>query len=456
MSELLYNSKNTYDYLRKKEIDKVNKYCEGYKDFLNKGKTERFCVKNAIGIASEHGFKPFKEGVKYKAGDKVYLNQKGKAAIFAVIGKKSMDNGFNITAAHIDCPRLDIKQNPLYEDNEIAYLKTHYYGGVKKYQWVTIPLSLVGVVCKKDGTVIDINIGDDENDPVFYITDLLPHLAADQMSKTLAAGVTGEMLNVVIGSAPDTEGEKNKTKIAILKILNEKYGIVEEDLLTSELAAVPAMNARDVGLDRSMIASFGHDDRICAYPCFTSLLELRSPEKTSVCVFADKEEIGSVGITGMRSAFLYDFLAGLCENTKANIRIACKNSSCISADVSAAYDPVFPEVFEKNNAAYINHGFAVVKVTGSRGKAGASDASAEFMSRVCRIFDQAKAAYQFCELGKVDAGGGGTVAQFIADRNIEVIDVGVPMLSMHAPYELAAKNDIYMLHKALKAFYEKN
>ncbi len=455
MSELLYSSKNAYTTLDESILKAAQEYCEGYKKFLDNCKIERFGVRYAIELAEKEGFEAFEEGKKYKAGDKVYYNQKNRAIIFAVIGTESMEKGFNLTAAHTDCPKLDLKPNPLYEDSEIAYLKTHYYGGVKKYQWVTIPLALCGVVCKKDGTTVDVCIGDCEEDPVLYISDILPHLGRDQMAQTMANGITAEMLNVIVGSAPDKEAESNKTKTAVMKILNEKYGINEEDFFTAELSIVPAMKAKDVGLDRSLIAAFGHDDRICAYPCFTALLEAKDLKKTSLCIFADREEVGSMGVTGMRSAFFADVLRALCESTGANPRIAFKNSACISSDVSAAYDPNFPSVFEKNNSGFINHGFAISKYTGHGGKSGASEASPEMMAKLCAIFDEAGTIYHFAELGKVDAGGGGTVSQFIADKNIEVVDIGIPMLSMHAPYELAAKSDIYLLHIAMKAFYEK-
>ncbi|MBR5543767.1 MAG: aminopeptidase [Oscillospiraceae bacterium] len=446
MSELLYTPKNAYEVLSAEEIKEAYDYCEGYKKFLDNGKTERTCVSYSIEIAKAHGFVEFVDGKKYNAGDKVYVNQKNKSAIFAVIGSESPEKGFNITAGHIDAPRLDIRPNPLYEDGNMAYLKTHYYGGIRKYQWTTIPLSLIGVICKKDGTTVNVNIGEDENDPVFYITDLLPHLAKDNKP------IQGEDLNIVIGSSFDKEEKENKIKKAVLKILNEKYGVTECDFQTAELTIVPAAKAKDVGLDRSLIGSYGHDDRVCSYPAFTSLLSLDKPEKTSVAFLVDKEEIGSAGITGMRSAFVTDFLLALCDGY--NARIAFKNSAALSTDVGAAFDPTFPEAYEKRNSAFINCGPAICKYTGSRGKSGASDACPEFIAKLAGIFDANNVLYQFCELGRIDQGGGGTVAQFIADRNIEVLDVGVAMLSMHAPYELASKTDIYMLHKLCKAFYE--
>ena len=446
MSELLYNPTNAYDFLSEEEIKEAYDYCEGYKKFLDNGKTERSCVTYAIELAKAKGFVEFVDGKKYNAGEKVYVNQKNKSAIFAVIGTESPEKGFNITAGHIDSPRLDIRPNPLYEDGNMAYFKTHYYGGIRKYQWTAIPLSLIGVICKKDGTTVNINIGEDECDPVFYITDLLPHLAKD------AKPIHGEDLNIVIGSSYDKDEKDSKIKMSVMKLLNEKYGINECDFQTAELTIVPAAKAKDVGFDRSLVGAYGHDDRIGSYPALTSLLTLENPTKTSVAVLVDKEEIGSAGITGMRSAFITDFLLALCDGY--NARIAFKNSAAISADVSAAFDPTFPAVYEKRNSAHINCGPAVCKYTGHGGKAGASDACPEFIAKLAAIFDENKVLYQFCELGRIDAGGGGTVAQYIADRNIEVVDIGVAMLSMHAPYELASKTDIYMMHKLCKAFYD--
>lgn len=446
MSELLYNPTNAYDILSAEDIKEAYDYCEGYKKFLDNGKTETSCVSYAIELAKANGFVEFVDGKKYNAGDKVYVNQKNKAAIFAVIGTESPEKGFNITAGHIDSPRLDIRPNPLYEDGNMAYFKTHYYGGIRKYQWTAIPLSLIGIICKKDGTTVNINIGEDENDPIFYITDLLPHLAKE------AKPIQGEDLNIVIGSSYDKDEKDSKIKTSVMKLLNEKYGISECDFQTAELTIVPAAKAKDVGFDRSLIGAYGHDDRICSYPALSSLLTLEKPAKTSVAVLVDKEEIGSAGITGMRSAFISDFLLALCDGY--NARIAFKNSAAISADVSAAFDPTFPSVYEKRNSALINCGPAICKYTGHGGKSGASDACPEFIAKLAAIFDANNILYQFCELGRIDAGGGGTVAQFIADRNIEVVDIGVAMLSMHAPYELASKTDIYMMHKLCKAFYE--
>jgi len=452
MSDLSYQNKNAFDVLSEAELKEAQEYCEGYKKFLDNGKTERFCVSYAVSLAEKEGFVPFVDGKKYNAGDKVYLVQKNHAAIFAVIGSESPEKGFNITAAHVDAPRLDLKPSPLYEDNGMAYFKTHYYGGVRKYQWVTRPLALCGVVCKKDGTSVNVNIGSDPSDPIFMITDLLPHLAKDQSQKPLAGAFAGESLNILLGSEPEKDEEKDKVREYVLKALNQKYGINEADLLTAEISVVPAENARDLGFDRSLIASYGHDDRVCAYPCFTALLKTTAPKKTCVCVFADKEEIGSVGVTGLRSDFMTNFLLALCDGY--NSRIAFANSAAISSDVAAAFDPNYPEVFERRNSAFINCGPAICKYTGHGGKSGASDACPEFIAKLLKIFDDANVIYQFTELGKVDQGGGGTVSQFIADRNIEVLDIGVAMLCMHAPCEVAAKTDIYLLDRLCEAFYK--
>lgn len=446
MSELLKKKKNGYLIVPEEEKEAYD-YCEGYKAFLNKGKIERFCVEESIRIAEEAGFVPFSYGTVYKPGDKVYYNQHGRAVIFAVIGSESAEEGFNITAAHVDCPRLDLKQVPLYEDGGLALMKTHYYGGIRKYQWVALPLALCGVVCKRNGETVRIEIGNDPEDPVFYITDLLPHLAKDQKE------IGGEDLNLVVGSKPDAEEDGQPYKTSVMKILNEKYGLTEEDFETADISAVPAGNARDIGFDRSLISAYGHDDRICAYPELTALLALKEvPKKTCVAVFADREEVGSAGISGMRCSFVSDFLTELCGDK--NARRAFANSCALSADVNAAFDPTFPSVYEKRNSAFVNHGIAVSKYTGSRGKSGCSEAPAELLGKLFKIFDDNNVLYQTSELGKVDQGGGGTVSQFLAERNILVVDVGVAMLSMHAPYEAAGKLDIYHMHKACLAFYE--
>ncbi len=446
MSELIKKKKNGY-LIYPEDQQAAYDYCEGYKDFMNKSKIERFCVDEAIRIATDGGFVHFEYGKTYNPGDKIYYNQHGRAVIFAVMGSAPVTDGFNITAAHVDCPRLDLKQVPMYEDGCLTLLKTHYYGGVRKYQWVALPLALCGLVCKRNGENVRVEIGNDPADPIFYISDLLPHLAKDQKE------IAGEDLNIIIGSKPDAEAEDQPYKTAILSILKEKYGISEEDFETADLSIVPAGEARDIGFDRSMISAYGHDDRICAYPELTALLSLNGiPKKTCVAVFADREEVGSMGISGMRCAYVADFLTELCGNQ--NARQAFANSCALSADVNAAFDPTFPSVYEKRNSALINHGVAVSKYTGSRGKGGCSEAPAELLAKIFKIFDDNKVLYQTSELGKVDQGGGGTVSQFLADRNILVLDIGVALLSMHAPYELAGKLDIYHMHKACVAFYE--
>ncbi len=446
MSELMKKKKSGF-LIYPEDLQAASDYCEGYKAFLNKGKIERFCVDEAVRIASEAGFIPFEYGKTYNPGERVYFIQHNRAVIFAVIGSEPMTAGFNITAAHVDCPRLDLKQVPMYEDSGLTLLKTHYYGGVRKYQWVALPLALCGVVCKRNGEMVRVEIGNDPADPIFYISDLLPHLAKDQKE------ISGEDLNVIIGSKPDGETDDQPYKNAILKILNEKYGINEEDFETADLSVVPAGEARDIGFDRSMISAYGHDDRICAYPELTALLSLKEiPNKTCVAVFADREEVGSMGISGMRSSYVADFLKELCGNQ--NARQAFANSCALSADVNAAFDPTYPSVYEKRNSALVNHGVAVSKYTGSRGKGGCSEAPAELLAKIFKIFDDNNVLYQTAELGKVDQGGGGTVSQFLADHNILVLDIGVALLSMHAPYELAGKLDIYHMHKACRSFYE--
>lgn len=434
-------------------MGKIQKYCEDYKDFLNKSKTEREAVKYAVSAAEKKGFVPFEKGKKYSAGDKVYYVNREKAIILAVFGKENIKNGVHIAAAHIDSPRLDLKQNPLYEDNETAYFKTHYYGGIKKYQWTTVPLSLHGVIVKKNGEKITVNIGEDEKDPVFCVTDLLPHLANAQMKRTPAELIKGEELNIIIGSEPFRDKDaSDRVKLNVMKILNDKYGIVEDDFLSAELEAVPAMKAKDIGFDRSLIGSYGHDDRVCAYTAFTAILGCTKPSKTAVCVLTDKEETGSDGNTGLRSSYLKYFIYDIAEAMGADGRECLSNSECLSADVNAAFDPTFPDVSEKKNASFINRGVCVTKYTGARGKSGTSDASAEFVGRIRALMDNNNVVWQTGELGKVDAGGGGTVAAYIANLNVDTIDVGVPVLSMHAPYEIVSKFDVYMTEKAFAAF----
>lgn len=451
--KLLIDYKNSGLTLSDEFMNEADAFCEDYKSFLDKSKTERQAVNTSIAMAKEHGFTEYKKGEKYTAGDKVYYNNRGKALILAVIGEEPLDNGVRICASHIDSPRLDLKQRPLYEESQLALFKTHYYGGLKKYQWTAMPLSLHGVIMCADGTSVEVNIGEDDSDPVFCVTDLLPHLAQEQMKRTLAEGIKGEELNILIGSRPFKDDEiSEKVKLNIINILHDKYGIVEADLLSAELEAVPAFKARDIGFDRSMIGSYGHDDRVCAYTSLMATLDCDVPKKTIVTVLADKEETGSDGNTGLKSAFLKYFIADLAEPYGILGRTVLSNSECLSADVNAAFDPTFPDVNEKRNCAYLNYGVVVTKFTGARGKAGTSDASAEFVSRVRGILDKNNIIWQTAELGRVDLGGGGTVAAYIANLDIDVIDVGVPVLSMHSPFEVVAKNDVYMAYKAFDAF----
>ncbi len=453
--KLFYNPKHASEVISQEESDKADAFCEEYKSFLNKAKTEREAVEYVVEKAKKNGFVEFDRAKKYNAGDKVYYNNRGKSIILAVIGKKGLENGTRLSAAHIDSPRLDMKQNPLYEDTEIAYFKTHYYGGVKKYQWTAIPLSLHGVIVKRDGTKAYVNVGEDDNDPNFVVTDLLPHLAAEQMKRTLADGIRGEELNILIGSRPFKDDEASeKVKLNIMNILFEKYGIIESDFLSAELEAVPAFKSCDIGFDRSMIGSYGHDDRVCAYPAAEAVFNIENPEYTVITVLTDKEEIGSDGNTGLNSSYFKYFVADLANMQGVNYHTVLSNTHCLSADVNAAFDPTFPDVSERRNASYINKGVVITKYTGSRGKAGTSDASAEYMGKIRSMLDGADIVWQSGELGKVDAGGGGTVAMYLAALNIDVVDLGVPVLSMHAPFEVVSKLDVYMAYRAFKTFFE--
>ena len=452
--KLLSQHKNGYDRVPAQEIPAMERYCSLYKTFLHQGKTERECARVAVELAEKAGFKPYERGMELKPGDRIYRVNRGKSVMLAVIGKQSLEKGAQIVAAHIDSPRLDLKPNPLYEDGELAYFKTHYYGGIRKYQWVTIPLELHGVVAKKDGTVVEVRLGEDQ-EPKFVITDLLPHLGGEQGKKPLNEAVPGESLNILLGSCPSgEEDEKDRVKMQILEKLYEKYGITEDDFTSAELEAVPAAAPTDIGLDASLIGAYGHDDRVCGFAALQGILELAEPEKTAVCMLADKEEIGSMGVTGMQSAAFDTFLHDLCDGQGVPLRACYENSFCLSCDVTAAYDPNFPEVFEKRNAAFVNYGVGLCKYTGARGKSGASDASAETVAYVRRVLDEADVLWHISELGKVDAGGGGTVAMYMANRNIATLDAGVPVLSMHAPFETVAKLDCYMTYKACKAIYE--
>ena len=433
-------------------------FCEDYKAYLDIGKTERLCVKETIRLAEAKGFVPYVRGMNLQPGDKIYKNNRGKSITLAVIGEKSLSCGVNIAAAHIDSPRIDLKQSPLYESEGLCLFKTHYYGGIKKYQWPAIPLELHGIVALKSGDIVEVSVGNDPSDPIFVITDLLPHLGKDQMAKTAANVIPGESLNILCGSRPiegASEKDKDAVKLNIMNILNEKYGICEEDFLSAELCVVPAFNARDLGFDRSMIGAYGHDDRVCAYPSLRALLDADRAEKTAICVLADKEEIGSEGVSGMKSAFFDTFIEDICEASGTTLRECFENSTCLSTDVTVALDPNYPDVCEKKNSAFINSGVALCKYTGSRGKSGASDASAELIARLRALFDENGVLWQMAALGKVDQGGGGTVAMYIAERNIDTIDAGVPVLSMHSPFETVAKADVFMTYKAIKAFFEK-
>ena len=454
--KLFSGRKNGYDRFDSAEQAAMDAYCDGYKAFLDKGKTERLCAAEVLRLAEQKGYKPFTRGMDVKPGDKVYLCNRGKAVMLAYIGKKSLADGAQIAAAHIDSPRLDLKPNPLYEDSELAFFKTHYYGGIRKYQWVTIPLELRGVIALKDGSRVEVNIGADSGDPKLVIPDLLPHLGQEQAKKPLATAIPGETLNLLLGSRPiGDEDDTGRVKLAVMKLLNEKYGITEDDFTSAELEAVPAANACDIGLDRSLIGAYGHDDRVCGYAALKALLDLEeTPEKTAVCVLADKEEIGSDGVTGMQSAAFDTFMEDLCAAQDVPVRVCFEKSFCLSADVTAAYDPDYADVYEKRNSAFVNYGIGLCKYTGARGKSGASDADAETVAYVRRLFDDAGVIWQIAELGKVDAGGGGTVAMYMANRNITTLDAGVPVLSMHAPFEVVAKLDCWETYKGMKAVYQ--
>lgn len=433
----------------------ADEFCQGYKTFLDKGKTEREAAAWAAELLQAAGYRPFVPGMALKAGDKVYAVNREKSVLAATIGTKPLSEGAHLNIAHIDSPRLDLKPNPLYESADLALLKTHYYGGVRKYQWAAVPLALHGVAYKKDGTRVDIRVGEEPGDPVFCVTDLLPHLGGEQNERKLAEGIKGEELNIVVGSLPFAEKElKNRVKLFTMQLLNEKYGITERDFQRAEIEAVPAQNARDVGFDRGLIGAYGQDDRIDAYPALLAEMEVQSPAFTTVCVLTDKEEIGSDGVTGLASMYVFHFLQQLCAAQGVDAIGCFQRSKCLSADVTAAYDPTFASVFDAQNSTYTGKGVAIAKYTGARGKAGASDASAELVSYFTRIFDAAGVVWQMGEMGKVDQGGGGTVAKYVASHDIDTLDVGVPVLSMHSPFELASKLDIYMAYKAFKAFNE--
>ena len=454
------NEKTVWESYTEEDRKKVYDFCEEYRTFLSKCKTERECVKEILKEAEAKGYRSLKEvrrsGEKLQAGDKVYVSIMGKTLALFHIGKEPMEKGMNILGAHIDSPRLDLKQNPLYESDGLAMLETHYYGGIKKYQWVAMPLALHGVVAKKDGTSVEIALGEDPSDPVIGISDLLPHLAAQQNERKLKDGIKGEELNIIVGSLPypceEEDSIKEPVKLLALSILNERFGMTEKDFLRAEIEFVPAVKATDVGLDRSLVGAYGQDDKVCAYTALTAEMKAKSPEYTTVTILADKEEIGSVGNTGLNSDFTLHYIEGLCKAGNVDVRKVLKHSLCLSADVNAAYDPTFASVFEEKNSCYLNKGVVLTKYTGARGKSGSNDASAETMAKVIQIMDEAGVYWQIGELGAVDVGGGGTVALFVAGMDVDVVDMGGPILSMHAPFELASKLDIYNTYLAFAAF----
>ena len=450
---LLASPKNGYTRLTDAQRGEMEDYVKRYMAFMDACKTEREATAWAVREAEKLGYKPFVPGMDAKPGDKIYYNNRDKSIALAVVGKRPLSEGANICAAHVDSPRLDIKPNPLYEDSEIGYFKTQYYGGIKKYQWATIPLALHGVVYRKDGTVVTVTIGEDSTDPVLMVSDLLPHLAADQMQKPAAKIIEGEQLNVILGSEPLAGEGADLVKLHLMQLLNEKYGMVESDFLSAELVVVPAGRSREAGLDRSLISAYGHDDRVCAYAELDALFALDVPEKTAVCILADKEEIGSIGISGMKSRYFEHFMGTLCDAQNVKLADCFANSFCLSADVCNAYDPNWPETCDKRNNGLLNYGVAICKYNGSRGKGSASDASAEAMGHVRTTLDNAGVIWQVATLGKVDQGGGGTVAAYMANRNIVTVDAGVPVISMHAPFELVAKLDCYETMLACKAIY---
>lgn len=451
--ELSYKKKNYYEVASEAERKEITAYAEGYKAFLDGGKTEREACALAVEMAKKKGFTPFTFGDKLKAGDKKYFVNREKSVVVFRIGTENLEeDGFRLIASHIDAPRIDIKQNPLYEDSGLCMLKTHYYGGIKKYQWTAIPLSLHGAVVLADGTKVTLNVGEKPEDPVFYIDDLLPHLGAEQMSKTGGKIIEGEQLNVVVGGLPySDEDVSDKIKLGVLKILNEQYGIKEEDFLSAELCAVPAFPARDVGFDRAFIGAYGHDDRVCSYPALTAVLDNDS-RHTVLAMLVDKEEIGSEGTTGMQCKVYEDLMEEIALALGANFRKVRAKSKCLSSDVTAAYDPSFASVYEKMNSALVSYGTCMCKFTGARGKSGSNDASAEFIGEIRKMFAEEGVVWQTAEMGRVDAGGGGTVAMYLAKLNIDTVDLGVPVLSMHAPYELISKADLYSNYKAFLAF----
>lgn len=457
--KLSYKRKNVYKNITAEEKNEMTALCDEYREFLDEGKTERECAEKAVAMAKMNGFRDINTVSELHAGDKVYKVNRGKNILLAVMGSEDIKKGINLVGAHIDSPRLDLKQNPLYESNDMALLKTHYYGGIKKYQWTATPLAIHGVVFTKNGEKVVLNVGENEKDPVFCITDLLPHLAKDQMSKKMIDGIEGENLNILIGGIPSQTDEiKEKVKFSILKLLNDRYGMTERDFLSAEIEIVPAFKARNVGFDESFIGAYGQDDRVCAFTTLKGIFAVNNPKKTAVAILVDKEEIGSTGNTGMLSAFFEMSVAEIIEKIKGNCSITdynsvIANSACLSSDVGAAVDPNYENVSEKRNAAFAGCGMVLMKYTGARGKSESSDASAEFVYEIGKILDDNNVIWQTSELGKVDQGGGGTIAQYVANLNMDVIDCGVPVLSMHSPFEVTAKSDVYMAYKSYVAFY---
>ena len=450
--QLLRDSRSGYDVLEEAQLRQMEDYCADYKAFLG-NKTERLSARAAIAAAEAHGFVEYRRGMALEAGDKVYTCNRGKGLMLAVMGRESMAEGVQIAAAHIDSPRLDLRPVPLFEKDGLAYFRTHYYGGIRKYQWPTIPLALHGVVCREDGTTVTITIGENDEDPVFTITDLLPHLGREQNQKKLPDAITAENLNVVLGSLPIADADaENRIKLSILGLLNEMYGITERDFVTAEIEIVPAFQARDVGLDRSMIGAYGHDDRVDAYPALMAEIEVQHPAHTTVCILTDKEEVGSDGVTGMNSMYAYHFLQQLCAATGVDSIAAFQASKCLSADVTAAYDPSFSEAFEPDNGTYAGRGVAIYKYTGAGGKSSTSDANAELVSYLTRLMNKNGVVWQIGEMGRLDLGGGGTIAKYVANRDIDTIDIGVPVLAMHSPFEVVSKADVYMAYRTFRAF----
>jgi len=452
--KLSYTKKNVFEESTPAEIKEIYDYSVGYMKYLDDAKTEREAVTATIELLEAAGYTEYKFGDKLSVGDKRYYNNKAKSIIAFRVGTDSMEqNGIRILASHIDSPRIDLKQVPLYEDGSMAFFKTHYYGGVKKYQWTAIPLSLHGVMVKADGSVVDVNIGEDDTDPVFYINDLLPHLGRKQAQEPLGTAISGETLNILVGGLPYADADvSDKIKLTVLSLLHDKYGVTEEDFLSAELSLVPAFKARDIGFDRALIGAYGHDDRVCSYPAVTALIDTKDTERTVMVVLADKEEIGSDGITGMQSDVLVDMISLISRATDSDPIIVRSKSKCLSADVTAAYDPNFADVYEKRNSAIISAGTCMSKYTGAGGKSSTNDASAEYVGFVRKLFAENNIIWQTAELGKVDVGGGGTVAKFIANHNIETVDLGVPVISMHAPYEVVSKADVFSTYKAFCAF----